>query len=914
MADRFGTTVTFSLKVQGQEALAELRSVIDQMQAALKTLNDSATNVKGTVASLSSSSATMGAGMGAAAKQADTLTGSLQKLAGATAEFNKASAVSTTSASRIARTSSGVVSGGNDLYGLIAKQEELQRQQDMMTMRNARATGATTVPGGTIIGPDPFGLVGQEEQAKRIQALAEAEQRALNGLGAVRVSGAQQIAHSGVVSGGRDIFGLVPGPAWNPPLSTSGKPMGLMEAFAFGAEQKTLEMWGIRRIGFDLQQLGRTTMYSGIAFATAMATMMDSYSEFNYATTRAAATMRLPIELFGELEDSVRAAAIETARFSPTEVAEGLRQWAAGTGEVITSSDQLQGILQNTVSIQKLAAMNSVALEQTMAGVGGAMAAYGLTLDDVTHVASVFNYVAAESFANVDDIGQALTFVGPLAAEMGISFEETAAALALLSDANIKGSMAGRAFRQMLMSLGDPTSSVSDALDKLLNPMMEVGQTWEDIVWQNGQFVGLPEYVDLLAQSIEGLTDAEQVQALAELATANQLPATITLVRAQAEARKDGINIISAYSKILNNVLDGEVIAYKNWYEKTTGAMFSVEGAMARYNDQWEEYIESPAGQMDRLKQEWRSALLDMSDAITDTLLPTLVSLAGALGDVAAFFGEHPWITKAVAGITAINIAGGALITTAGRLVQTWALWQTLDAGTMQVMAAGGWGAGVAAMKAAATKAVLPGTVTTAAVKVAVPVIIMWEILSTDPTGGMKREIDSFAKETQEQINAQKRVIKWPWQIAMDDTTASLQGPMADLADMSSGARREFEKLFYLDTTKVGSPWIARGEQGRKYVEQITGALDGTILRGEDLIGVIGLVEDAFARADNAARSLGTAPDEGLIRYYERLGQAVSVWSGGVTLSERDIEIGDAWVDYKKRQMALEKQYNREEE
>ncbi len=51
-------------------------------------------------------------------------------------------------------------------------------------------------------------------------------------------------------------------------------------------------------------------------------------------------------------------------------------------------------------------------------------------------------------------MGEGFKFVGPVASAMGISIEETAAAMAKLSDAGLKGSLAGTGLRQALVKLG----------------------------------------------------------------------------------------------------------------------------------------------------------------------------------------------------------------------------------------------------------------------------------------------------------------------------------------------------------------------------------------------------------------------------------------------------------------------------
>jgi phage-related minor tail protein len=391
----------------------------------------------------------------------------------------------------------------------------------------------------------------------------------------------------------------------------------------------------------------------------------------------------------------------------------GLRVWAAGTGEVVSTSAQLNRMLADTTEIQKLAVMNNANLEGTMSGVNGVMKAYGIETAQVAQVSAVFNYVAATSFATVSDLAEAFKFIGPQARALGVTFEESAAALSLLSDVNHKGSIAGRAFRQMLSALVKPTAQVNEAMGDLLKPMTEVGQGWQELVFPEGRFIGLAEYFDLLAASVENLTDSQRTARLSELATLNSIPALIGLVEAQTKARKEGVNILRVYTKLLEGTVDAEVRAYQKIYEKEYGIPFSVEGAMSVFEGQWQRYIESPAGKWAQLMQRWRSAILDIGPALTDAAIPALRLLISALETVTSLLGGTD-----VFGAFAISAAGaviviGQVIAGLGSLFRVYAALKSIDAGMAAVGLAGGASAVFAkfggAAAGSAVQGVLPG-------------------------------------------------------------------------------------------------------------------------------------------------------------------------------------------------------------
>ena len=97
-------------------------------------------------------------------------------------------------------------------------------------------------------------------------------------------------------------------------------------------------------------------------------------------------------------------------------------------------------IMQSMPGVLDLAAVSGgdVALASETAAV--AINAFGLEMSDTGHVADVFAKTAADTNSEIEDLGDALTYAAPVASALGISIEETAAAIGVMSDAGVKGS------------------------------------------------------------------------------------------------------------------------------------------------------------------------------------------------------------------------------------------------------------------------------------------------------------------------------------------------------------------------------------------------------------------------------------------------------------------------------------------
>ena len=71
-------------------------------------------------------------------------------------------------------------------------------------------------------------------------------------------------------------------------------------------------------------------------------------------------------------------------------------------------------------------------------------------------VADVMTATANNSAQTLTDLGEAMKYTAPIAAEYGLTLEETAKTLGALANFGIKGSMAGTTMKNILLRLADP--------------------------------------------------------------------------------------------------------------------------------------------------------------------------------------------------------------------------------------------------------------------------------------------------------------------------------------------------------------------------------------------------------------------------------------------------------------------------
>jgi len=100
----------------------------------------------------------------------------------------------------------------------------------------------------------------------------------------------------------------------------------------------------------------------------------------------------------------------------------------------------------------------------TAAGIMGAtIRQFNLGAEDATKVADILTHTANSTFNTVEQLGEAMKFAGPAAQDLGVSLEDTAAAVGMLGNIGIQGTMAGTAIRRLAVKTGAEAKKMEEA-------------------------------------------------------------------------------------------------------------------------------------------------------------------------------------------------------------------------------------------------------------------------------------------------------------------------------------------------------------------------------------------------------------------------------------------------------------------
>lgn len=223
--------------------------------------------------------------------------------------------------------------------------------------------------------------------------------------------------------------------------------------------------------------------------------------------------------------DKLRAAALQAGKdtaFTATEAADA-------EGELVKAgvsvADVLNGGLKGALG---LAAAGQLSLADAATISANAMNTFALKGSDVPHIADVLAAAANKSAADVQTLAYAMQQGGLVAAQTGLSFEDTSAVLAAFADRGLQGADAGTSLKTMLEKLNAPTSQAAGLMDKL-------GLTTYDA---SGKFVGITTFAGELHDKLSGLTDAQRNQALATIFGSDAIRAASVLYNLGADGVK----------------------------------------------------------------------------------------------------------------------------------------------------------------------------------------------------------------------------------------------------------------------------------------------------------------------------------------------------------------------------------------
>jgi len=211
---------------------------------------------------------------------------------------------------------------------------------------------------------------------------------------------------------------------------------------------------GVQRLGGAITKLGMAATALGVVFGLGVKKAADFEQQMSAVKAITGATGAD----FARLEDKAKQMGATTV-FSATQSGEAMEALARAGFSTSETIDALGGVMA-------AAAADSMPLATAAQITSQVIRAMGLEAGEANRVADVLALTSARTNTDIIGLGEAFKFAAAQSKIMGIDLETTASAIGVISDAGIRGTLAGTSFTNMLVKLSRPSSKATKLMKK----------------------------------------------------------------------------------------------------------------------------------------------------------------------------------------------------------------------------------------------------------------------------------------------------------------------------------------------------------------------------------------------------------------------------------------------------------------
>ena len=236
----------------------------------------------------------------------------------------------------------------------------------------------------------------------------------------------------------------------------------------------------VQQFAYNANRIGRSMLTMAAAAGTPLAFAARTFANFQDVMKEVQAVTGATGQEFDKLYEKAKKLGATTS-FTAGQVAEGM----ANLGRQGFKPDEIDAAIPSVLNLAR-ATKTELAAAATIAA--GTLRALGMEAKEMPRVADVLTATANNSAQTLEELGDTMKYAAPIADEMGLSIEQTAKAIGVLANMQIKGTMAGTALRKIMGDLANTSTQEKlrevgvEALnaDRSLRPlgdvMVELGQ------------------------------------------------------------------------------------------------------------------------------------------------------------------------------------------------------------------------------------------------------------------------------------------------------------------------------------------------------------------------------------------------------------------------------------------------------
>lgn len=276
------------------------------------------------------------------------------------------------------------------------------------------------------------------------------------------------------------------------------------------------------------EQVGHAMLITGGVIGAGVGLAVKAFADFDKEMSQVRAVSGAGSAEMEKLSAAAIKAGADT-KFSASEAAQA-------TGELakvgISTADILGGALSGSLD---LAAAGNLDLADAAMISGQAMKLFNLQGKDVGHIADVLAAGANKSAADVTDLAQALSQGGLVAAQTGLTLDDTVGTLSAFADNALLGSDAGTSFKTMLQRLNPQSAEAQKLMDQL-------GLSAYDA---QGNFVGITAYAGKLQAALGTMSVEQRNAAMQTLFGSDAVRAANVLYKLGADGVQDYVSAVN---------------------------------------------------------------------------------------------------------------------------------------------------------------------------------------------------------------------------------------------------------------------------------------------------------------------------------------------------------------------------------
>ncbi|MCH4400469.1 phage tail tape measure protein [Staphylococcus haemolyticus] len=340
-------------------------------------------------------------------------------------------------------------------------------------------------------------------------------------------------------------------------LAQEQKQAQYLSGSGFGKGIQTVNKYkdSINNVGSSMRNVGSNmSMYFTLPVVAGFGAAIKTGADFEGQMSRVGAIAGSSKSQLKAMSDQAVDLGAKTS-LSASEVAKGMEELAA----LGMNTNQIMKAMPGVISAAEASGSDLATTATIMAS---SLNSFNLKASDSGHVADLLATAANDSAADVQYMGDALKYAGTPAHSLGVTLEDTSAAIEVMSNSGLEGSQAGTALRASFIKLAKPSAQSQKAIDKLGISLSN----------SKGEFVGMPNLIGQFKDALQGMTKDQKLAYVAQIVGTEAASGFLALIDA-------GPSKLKKYSDSLKNSNGASKEAADKMKDNLKGSLEQLGGA-----------------------------------------------------------------------------------------------------------------------------------------------------------------------------------------------------------------------------------------------------------------------------------------------------------------------------------------------